>query len=111
MKIVGVTACLSGVAHTYMAAELLEKKAKKAGHTITVETQGALGSENALSADMIANADVVVIVADINIEGSERFQDCRLVRATITAFLKDPTHVFEALEKIRHAPPATKISL
>ncbi|MDD7909840.1 MULTISPECIES: PTS fructose transporter subunit IIB [Pseudovibrio] len=111
MRIVGVTACLSGVAHTYMAAELLEKKAKKAGHSITVETQGALGSENTLTAGVIADAEAVVIVADINIEGYERFENARVLRSTISAFLKDPSHVLDALEKLRIAPPGTKISL
>ncbi|GAL29388.1 PTS system fructose-like IIB component 2 precursor [Vibrio variabilis] len=48
MKLVGVTACISGVAHTYMAAELLEKSAKKAGYKIQVETQGALGQRTLL---------------------------------------------------------------
>ena len=45
MKIVAVTACPTGIAHTYMAAELLEKTAKNLGHSIKVETQGALGIE------------------------------------------------------------------
>ena len=49
MKIVAVTACPTGIAHTYMAAEQLEKTAKKLGHTIKVETQGAMGIENELS--------------------------------------------------------------
>ena len=46
MKIVAVTACPTGIAHTYMAAELLEKTARKLGHTIKEETQGAMGIEN-----------------------------------------------------------------
>ena len=49
MKIVAVTACPTGIAHTYMAAEMLEKTAKAAGHTIRVETQGAMGIENEIS--------------------------------------------------------------
>lgn len=62
MEIVGVTACISGVAHTYMAAEALEKLGKKSGHKVTVETQGALGSENQLTEAQIAAADVAVII-------------------------------------------------
>ena len=49
MKIVAVTACPTGIAHTYMAAEQLEKTAKKLGHSIKVETQGAMGIENKLT--------------------------------------------------------------
>lgn len=48
MKIVAVTACPTGIAHTYMAAEQLEKTARKLGHAIKVETQGAMGIENEL---------------------------------------------------------------
>ena len=47
-KIVAVTACAAGIAHTYMAAESLEKAAKKAGYKIKVETQGSIGAENVL---------------------------------------------------------------
>ena len=54
MKIVAVTACPTGIAHTYMAAEQLEKTAKKLGHDIKVETQGAMGIENELSTADIA---------------------------------------------------------
>ena len=56
MKIVAVTACPTGIAHTYMAAEQLEKTAKAMGHTIRVETQGAMGIENELSAKDITPA-------------------------------------------------------
>ena len=56
MKIVAVTACPTGIAHTYMAAEQLEKTAKKLGHSIKVETQGAMGIENKLTEAEIAAA-------------------------------------------------------
>ncbi|KZL15724.1 PTS system mannose-specific EIIBCA component [Pseudovibrio axinellae] len=111
MKIVGVTACMSGVAHTYMAAELLEKMAKKAGHSIMVETQGAFGSDNVLMDADIASADAVVIVADINIEGSERFEKRRVLRTYTSTFLKNPEIVLCALDKVRVAPPGTSITL
>jgi len=58
MKIVAVTACPTGIAHTYMAAEQLEKSARAAGHQIKVETQGAMGIENELSAQEIREAEV-----------------------------------------------------
>ena len=57
MNIVAVTACPTGIAHTYMAAEQIEKTAKALGHHIKVETQGAMGIENELSAEDIREAD------------------------------------------------------
>ena len=68
MKIVAVTACPTGIAHTYMAAEQLEKTAKKLGHAIKVETQGAMGIENELSQADIDAAEVAIFAADIAVE-------------------------------------------
>ena len=67
-KIVGVTACAAGIAHTYMAAESLEKAANKNGYKIKVETQGSIGAKNVLTENDIKEADVVIIAADINID-------------------------------------------
>ena len=72
MKIVAVTACPTGIAHTYMAAEQLEKTARKLGHTIKVETQGAMGIENKLSPTEIQAAGVAILAVDIAIEEPER---------------------------------------
>lgn len=111
MNIVGVTACISGVAHTYMAAEALEKACKKAGYKVSVETQGALGSENTLNESDIAQADVAVIIADINIEGFDRFSGKRVVRCSISHFLRNGAEVMLAIDKIRRAPPHAEITL
>jgi fructose-specific phosphotransferase system IIB component len=94
MKIVAVTACPTGVAHTYMAAEQLEKTAKKLGHTIKVETQGAMGIENELSQADIDGADLVILATDIAIERSERFDRARKVEVPVQSVLKDPLGVF-----------------
>ncbi len=67
-NIVAVTACVSGVAHTYMAAERLEKVGHHEKWNIKIETQGALGVENKITADDIAHADVVLLVTDIEID-------------------------------------------
>ena len=67
-KIIAVTACLTGIAHTYMAAEALKKTAVFMGHHIIVETRGATGSQNILSDEEIRAADVVIIAADIHLE-------------------------------------------
>ena len=57
-KIIAVTACPSGVAHTYMAAEALESAAKAKGWEVKVETQGSIGLENELTAEDVASADI-----------------------------------------------------
>jgi PTS system fructose-specific IIB component/fructose-specific PTS system IIB-like component len=93
MKIVAVTACPTGIAHTYMAAEQLEKTARKLGHSIKVETQGAMGIENELSQADIAEAEVVIFAADIAIERAERFQGRRKIQVPVQAALKDPAAV------------------
>jgi fructose-specific PTS system IIB-like component len=111
MKIVAVTACVSGVAHTYMAAELLEKHCQKKGIKIEVETQGALGTENALSEQAVEQADIAIIVADINIDGEMRFAHTRQIRAKISTFLRQPELVFGTLEKVYNAPPNTVLEI
>lgn len=67
-KIIAVTACATGIAHTYMAAEALEKAAEKLGYQIKVETNGAIGVENSLTAEDIEAADLVIIASDIKID-------------------------------------------
>ncbi len=67
-KYVGITACPTGIAHTYMAAEKLEETAKETGNQIKVETQGSIGVENELTADDIREADAVVVAADTEVD-------------------------------------------
>lgn len=67
-SIVAVTSCPTGIAHTFMAAEGIEQGAKALGHAVRVETQGSVGSQNALTAAEIAGADVVIIAADTNVD-------------------------------------------
>ncbi|MFZ4452781.1 PTS fructose transporter subunit IIC [Salibacterium aidingense] len=73
MKLVGITSCPNGIAHTYMAAENLNKAAKEKGIDIKVETQGSIGVENELTEEDIESADGVVIAADKTVEKS-RFE-------------------------------------
>lgn len=98
MKLVAVTACPTGIAHTYMAAEKLEKTAKKLGHSIKVETQGAMGIENELTQAEIDAAEAVIIAADIAIERAERFGRIRQVQVPVQAALKDAEAVFAKLK-------------
>lgn len=97
MKIVAVTACPTGIAHTYMAAEQLEKTAKKLGHSIKVETQGAMGIENELTQAEIDAAEVVILAADIAIERSERFGRIRKIEVPVQAVLKNAEAIFARL--------------
>jgi fructose-specific phosphotransferase system IIB component len=97
MKIVAVTACPTGIAHTYMAAEQLEKTAKKLGHAIKVETQGAMGIENELSQADIDAAEVAIFAADIALEQVERFDKIRKIQIPVQAVLKNPEAVFAKL--------------
>lgn len=69
-RLVGITSCPTGIAHTFMAAEALQKAARAMGHSIKVETQGSVGSQNTLTPEDIAAADAVVIAADTKVDTS-----------------------------------------
>lgn len=97
MKLVAVTACPTGIAHTYMAAEKLEKTAKKLGHTIKVETQGAMGIENELSQAEVDAAEAAIIATDITIENEERFDRIRKIHVPVQEALKDAEAIFAKL--------------
>ncbi|MFA9463679.1 MAG: fructose-specific PTS transporter subunit EIIC [Velocimicrobium sp.] len=77
-KLLAVTACPTGIAHTYMAAESLEKQAKKRGLSIKVETRGSGGTKNNLTADEIREADCIIICADTNVP-MERFDGKKVI--------------------------------
>ena len=97
MKIVAVTACPTGIAHTYMAAASLEKMAKQLGHEIKVETQGAIGIENGLSKSDIQQAQAVIIAADINVEGRDRFNSLKVLEVPLQEAIKNTRSIFEKL--------------
>ena len=82
MRLVAVTSCPTGIAHTYMAAEALELAAKDAGHDITVETQGAAGS-TPLAPEVIAAADAVIFAADVEVRDRHRFAGKPTVEAPV----------------------------
>ncbi len=97
MKFVAVTACPTGIAHTYMAAEQLEKTAKSLGHQIKVETQGAMGIENELSSADIKDADAVLFAVDIAVEKEERFANRKIVKVSVQEAVKHPAAVLAKL--------------
>ncbi|OCH29300.1 PTS fructose transporter subunit IIBC [Aliivibrio fischeri] len=86
-KIVAITACPTGVAHTFMAAEALEEEGKRQGHIIKVETRGSVGAKNQLTDQEIAEADLVIIAADIEVP-LERFNGKRLYKTSTGLALK-----------------------
>lgn len=98
MYIIGVTKCPVGVAHTYMAAEKLEKTGIKLGHQMKIETQGSVGVENGLTAEDIKKADYVIIAADVAIEGKERFAGKKVLELPIKHVIKNAKDVIENLE-------------
>lgn len=79
MNIVGVAACVAGIAHTYIAKKKLVQAAQKAGHNIQMETQGTIGVEDELTSENIKNADVVILAVDIQIKGKERFEGKKII--------------------------------
>jgi PTS system fructose-specific IIC component len=86
-KIVAITACPTGVAHTFMAAEALEDEGKRRGHQIKVETRGSVGAKNQLTEQEIAEADLVIIAADIDVP-LDRFNGKKLYKTNTGPALK-----------------------
>lgn len=81
--IVAVTACPTGIAHTYMAAEALEKKAKELGYQIKVETRGSGGAKNVLTEDEIAKADGVIVACDTKVP-TDRFDGKKVIECQVS---------------------------
>lgn len=99
MKIIGVTKCPTGIAHTYMAAARIEKECERLGYEVKVEIQGSQGTENKLTKREIAKADYVIIAADVVIEEPERFYGKWVLKTRIKPLLKNTQGVFERLEQ------------
>lgn len=104
-KIVGITSCPTGIAHTFMAAEGLQQGAEAQGHTIRVETQGSVGAQNTLTDAEIAQADVVVIAADTKVDTS-RFAGKPVYETSTNAAIKDGKAVVDAALAYAAAHPA-----
>lgn len=100
MRIVAITACPTGIAHTYMAAEQLEQTGKKLGHQIKVETQGAMGIENEITAAEIAAADAVIFAIGVPVEARERFEGKRILEVPVADAIKNAVGVFEKLKAL-----------
>lgn len=99
MKIVGIAACTSGIAHTYIAQEKLITAAKELGHEVHIETQGTIGTEDELTKQQISEADVVIIAADIKVSGKERFNGKRIVEVPTNVAIKSPKALINKIEQ------------
>ena len=114
-KIVAITGCPTGVAHTLMAAEALKKTAAFQGHDIKVETQGSEGVKNPLSARDVAEADVVIVASDIHIANMERFKGKPMVAVPVSDAIRKTHVVLENAiaelkeEKVAVATEATEL--
>lgn len=102
-KIVAITACPTGIAHTFMAAEALKKAAAQHGYEIKVETQGSVGAKNTLTAEEIAAADVVIIGADTHVDTS-RFTGKAVYETSVGRALKETQKVLQ--EALALPPPS-----
>jgi len=93
-ELLGITACPTGIAHTYMAAEGLEQMGKELGHPIKIETQGQSGAQNVLTDEEIKKAKAIIIAADVNVDLS-RFDGKRVLRASVTDGIRKPKELIE----------------
>ncbi|WP_369202959.1 fructose-specific PTS transporter subunit EIIC [Streptomyces sp. PU-14G] len=99
-KLLAVTACPTGIAHTYMAAEKLTKAAEARGITMKVETQGSIGAENVLSDNDVNSADGIIVAADKDVDLS-RFTGKRVLVVGVADGVSDPDGL---IDRVRHAP-------
>ncbi|WP_435098736.1 PTS fructose transporter subunit IIB [Halorubrum sp. N11] len=108
MEIVAVTACPTGIAHSQMGAEALERAATDAGHEIHVEVQGAMGTENGLTTDQIETADVALVAADIRVD-TDRFAALPTVNVSVSEAVTDPEGLIDRAARSAHdADPRTE---
>lgn len=93
-ELLGITACPTGIAHTYMAAESLEQMGKELGHPIKVETQGQSGTKNKLTDEEIKNAKAIIIAADVKVDLS-RFDGKKILRTGVSDGIHKPKELIE----------------
>ena len=94
MKILAVTACPTGIAHTYMAAEAIEDAAKKMGYEVKVETRGSVGVENELTDAEIKEADAIILACDTAVP-MERFAGKKVLSISVSEALKSTDKLIE----------------
>ncbi|MFI5664734.1 fructose-specific PTS transporter subunit EIIC [Streptomyces sp. NPDC051684] len=102
LKLLAVTACPTGIAHTYMAAEKLQQAADAAGIDMKVETQGSIGAENVLTDNDVRHADGIIIAADKDVDRA-RFAGKRVLSVGVSEGISHPEQL---LERVQNAPVA-----
>lgn len=95
-RILGVTACPTGIAHTYMAAEALEKKAEEMGYSIKVETDGSGGAKNVLTKKEIEECDGIIVAADKNVEMA-RFDGKKVLKTSVSSGINKPGELIQRI--------------
>ncbi|MEU0084924.1 PTS fructose transporter subunit IIABC [Streptomyces sp. NPDC006274] len=100
VRLLAVTACPTGIAHTYMAAEKLTQAAEALGVEMKVETQGSIGAENVLSDNDVSEADGIIIAADKDVDRS-RFEGKRVLAVGVAEGIRHPDQL---IERVRDAP-------
>lgn len=100
LKLLAVTACPTGIAHTYMAAEKLQQAADAAGIDMKVETQGSIGAENVLTDNDVKNADGIIIAADKDVDRA-RFAGKRVLSVGVSEGISHPEQL---IERVQSAP-------
>ena len=99
MKIVGISACPAGLAHTPMAAKALEKAGQALGYDVKMEQQGSMGQVNTITDEEAKAADLVIIASDQKIVGMERFAGKPTVDIPISVAMKNPKSLIATIEK------------
>lgn len=107
-KIVGVTSCITGIAHTYMAAEALEQAGKKLGYEVKIETQGSAGV-NPLKQEVIDAADAVIFAVDLEVNGRDRFAGKPYVQVGVAKAISGATGLITNLLEAVEAGTAPKV--
>ena len=98
IRVLAVTACPTGIAHTYMAAEALENAGKKLGISVKAETNGSGGAKNVLTKEEIEACDGIIIAADKTVDMA-RFDGKRVIRTKVSDGIKIPKELIERIEK------------
>lgn len=99
MKIVSVTACPTGIAHTYITREKILNAAKECGYSCYVETQGTIGIENRITEEQIKDADVVLLAVDVKILGEDRFKGKPIVRCRTEDIMHNTDEFLRKIEE------------
>lgn len=98
-KLVALCACPMGLAHTFMAAEAIKKAALEMGYEVKVETQGADGVQNELTASDIKQANIIIHAIAVTPLGMERFEGYEIYEVGLQEVIKNPKGVIEEIEE------------